>query len=64
MANSMTASEWGIFLGALSLGIGKLYFIAKRTTPPSQLWKKPKLWQVVVLTAAIAFILFLFFGPY
>jgi hypothetical protein len=64
MANSMTTSDWGIFLGVLSLGLGKLYFVAKRTTPPSQLWKKPRPWQAALLVAAIAFIIFLFFGPY
>jgi len=64
MANSMTTSDWGIFLGVLSLGLGKLYLVAKRTTPSQELWKKPKPWQVAVLIGAIAFILFLFFGPY
>jgi hypothetical protein len=65
MANSMTPREWAVLAGAAALGLGKLYYAAKHTTTTAEeLWKKPKPWQIAVLLAAVAYVLFLYFGPY
>jgi hypothetical protein len=48
----------------MSVGLAKLYWVAKRTTPPELLWKKPPLWQIALLLTLLGFIVFLYVGPY
>ena len=62
--NSMTPRDWAWFAGIMSVGLAKLYWVEKRTTPPELLWKKPPLWQIALLLTLLGFIVFLYVGPY
>ena len=53
--NSMTPRDWAWFAGIMSVGLAKLYWVAKRTTPPELLWKKPPLWQIALLLTLLGF---------
>jgi hypothetical protein len=63
MKNSMTLHDWAWFSGIMSAALAHLYWVARRTTPPEVLWKKPPIWQIVLLLALLGFIVYLFVGP-
>ena len=62
--NNMTGHDWLWFSSLLGVGLTKLYFVARRTTPREILLRKPPKWQVLLLIGLIGFIVFLYVGPY
>ena len=64
MKNSMTLHDWAWFSGIMAAGLAFLYWVAKKTTPPEVQWKKPPIWQIIVLLSLVGFIIYLVVGPH
>ena len=68
MKNNMTPADWRSLAKFVILAAIIFYLKVSLVTPQEELWKKPSrrllIVFIVVWTITIAFILYLFFGPY